>query len=233
VKGNLLVCKSAIAKGLVVAIVVILVVGIGAIVYYLSPLARDFSLFSTPSPTPAPITVELGEAVAGGLVQATIAGDGLQRINITLRSTSDSPLEVTILPGTMFEAQSAGVQSMVMREERMLSLKSRDSVLSRSVPAACATMELDQPDENDAFTISMVSASEDLIKLLNLPDFHNETFRVQQFAIWTITDNPPRDGYVGIGSFGFGSGPDDEEMQKIQVLFEKAGVLTDKYRALQ
>jgi hypothetical protein len=237
VKGNLLFCKSAIVKALIVAVVVILVVGIGAGVYCLNFLARNFSLFPspqpTPSPTPTPITVDLGEAVAGGLVQATISGDGLQRINITLRSTSDSPLEVAILPGTMFEAQAAGVQSMVVREEKVLSLKSRDSVLSHFVPVACAIMELDQPDENDAFTISMIPAPEDLIKLLNLPDFHNETFRVQQFAIWTITDNPPRDGYVGIGSFGFGSGPDDEEMQKIQVLFEKVGISTDEYQALQ
>jgi hypothetical protein len=94
-------------------------------------------------------------------------------------------------------------------------------------------MELDAPDENDTFTISIVPAPEDLIKLLNLPDFHNETFRVQQFAIWTITDNPPRDGYVGLGYFGFGSGPNDEEMQKIQALFEKAGIPTGKYQALQ
>ncbi|HLE75565.1 MAG TPA: hypothetical protein VI864_05925 [Candidatus Bathyarchaeia archaeon] len=232
-KGNFLFCKSAIAKALIVAIVVILVVGIAVGVYCLSFLAGNFSLFPTPQPTPTPTPVELGEAVTSGLVEATISGDGLQRINITLRSTSDSPLEVTILPGTMFETQSAGIQSMVVREERVLSLKSRDSVLSRSVPVACATMELDQPDEKDPFTISTIPAPEDLVKLLNLPDFRNETFRVQQFAIWTITDNPPRDGYVGIGSFGFGSGPDDEEMQKIRALFEKAGIPADKYQALQ
>jgi hypothetical protein len=122
---------------------------------------------------------------------------------------------------------------MVVIEQKAISLKSRGSVSSRSVPMACASMELDQPDANDAFTISTIPAPEDLTKLLNLPDFHAETFRVQQFAIWTITDNPPRDGYVHLGTFGFGSGPSDEEMQRIRTLFEEAGISTDKYQALQ
>jgi hypothetical protein len=150
-----------------------------------------------------------------------------------LKSTSDNPIEIIILPGTIFETQSAGVQNMVVIEQRIVSLKYRGNVSSRSVPVACASMELDQPDANDAFIISSIPAPEDLTKLLILLDFHNETFRVQQFAIWTITDNPPRDEYVGLGSFGFGSGPKDEEMLKIRTLFEEAGISTDKYQALQ
>lgn len=56
--------------------------------------------------------------------------------------------------------------------------------------------------------------------------------RVQQFAIWTITDNPTKDGYVGIGSFGFGSGPGKTELARIKALFKAAGIPTTKYRAL-
>jgi len=94
-------------------------------------------------------------------------------------------------------------------------------------------MELDMPGESDTFLIRSVPATEDLAKLLNLPDFADETFRVQQFAVWTITDNPTRDGYIGIGYFGFGTGPDDEEILRIQALFANAGISTDNYQALQ
>jgi len=80
----------------------------------------------------------------------------------------------------------------------------------------------------------MTPVSGDLVKLLYLPDFHEETSRVQQFAIWTITDNPERDGYMGIatGFQIFGTDPSDDEIDRIRVLFEKAGILTDKYKAL-
>jgi hypothetical protein len=93
-------------------------------------------------------------------------------------------------------------------------------------------MELGVPEESDTFSVSTAPTSEDLVKLLSLPNFLEETFRVQQFAIWTITDNPTRAGYVGLGRFGVGSGPSDEEMQRIRALFEQAVIPTDRYQAL-
>ena len=121
---------------------------------------------------------------------------------------------------------------MVVIELIVFDLESRDSILSHSVSVACANMELDAPGENDALVMSSIPAQGDLVALLGLSRFGDETFRVQQFAIWTITDNPSRDGYVGLGSFGFGSGPSDEEILTIRVLFEAAGISTEKYRAL-
>jgi hypothetical protein len=65
-----------------------------------------------------------------------------------------------------------------------------------------------------------------------LPEFYTETYRVQQFAIWTITDNPARGEYIGIGTFGLGTRPSDEEMNEIRYLFETAGIATGQYQAL-
>jgi len=96
---------------------------------------------------------------------------------------------------------------------------------------ACANMRLGEPDEEDSFTVSLEGTPEDLVKLLNLIEFQIETFRIKQFAIWTITDNPTRNGYVGLGYFGMGSGPQDEEMDRIRTLFELAGIDTSKYQA--
>ena len=62
---------------------------------------------TTPEPTipePEPVEVDLSEAVTGSLVEAVISGDSLEYVDVTLRSTSDQPLEVTVPAGTIFEA---------------------------------------------------------------------------------------------------------------------------------
>jgi len=181
----------------------------------------------------------LAEAVLQTLVDSDFSCDNLEEMEVTLKSKSNDPLEVTIEPGTMFLSQSAGVQNMVVTEKKIIYLDSSDDDLdsfvdfvSDIIDVACACMELDMPQGTDEFTISTTPTEEVLGKLLNLPGFGDETFRIKQFAIWTITDNPPRDEYVGIGYYGFGTGPNDEEMSTIKALFESAGITTSKYQAL-
>jgi hypothetical protein len=121
---------------------------------------------------------------------------------------------------------------MVVRKPASVLLATAGSEQSLTLSAACASMELDAPGESDSFTVSTAPVPTDLIKLLNLAPFLDEPFRVQQFAIWTITDNPPRGGYVGLGYFGVGTGPSDEEMERIRTLFQQAGISTEPYQAL-
>jgi len=116
-------------------------------------------------------------------VQATFTGVNLDTVGVNLRSTSGNALRVVILPGTIFETQSVGVQNMVVKEREEAVLMSYGSFVSFSVDSACVNMELGVPSENDTFTISSVPATGDLAKLLNSPDFADETWRVQQFAI--------------------------------------------------
>jgi hypothetical protein len=179
------------------------------------------------------VQLGLDEAEAMDLVETTVTGSGLTSITLQLQSTSTAPLNVLVLPGTIFEAQSADVQDMVVTETREVILSSYGSSEMLSVPAACANMHLEVPESSDTFTIRRAPTSEDLLKLLNVPGFLAETFRVQQFAIWTITENPNcRATYRGLGAWGFGSGPDEEEMERIETLFEEAEISTDKYPAL-
>lgn len=186
-----------------------------------------------PTPTRPPTKTELKDAAAKGTVKFTIKGRGLESIDVTLESANDDPLEVSIEPGTIFLAQSAGTQNMVVRQPRIVLLKARGIKVSVEVKVACANMHLGQPDSGDAFLIKKESTDPDLIKLLSLPDFTRLDFRVQQFAIWTITDNPPRNGYVGLGYSGAGSGPTAEEFDLIRYTFESAGIATAKYQALR
>jgi hypothetical protein len=92
-------------------------------------------------------------------------------------------------------------------------------------------MHLDQPGEADRFLLEAGAIPADLRKLVNATGFADEDFRVQQFAIWTVTDDPPRDGFVGLGITAVGSGPTDDEIVAIRKLFAAAGVDPGAYRA--
>ncbi|HEY7598944.1 MAG TPA: hypothetical protein VH741_03375, partial [Candidatus Limnocylindrales bacterium] len=104
---------------------------------------------------------------------------------------------------------------------------------SWQVPVACAEMRRDQPSDSDVFSLRPSTASGELRRLLNTRDFSEATFRVQQFAIWTITNNPRRGGYVALGSILNAAGPTDGELTAIRDLFEAAGLDTRDYRALR
>lgn len=186
-----------------------------------------------PTPTPRGLVIDLVEAEEQGLVQAQITGRSLDFIDLVLESLAPDPLEITIEIGTLFQAQSSGTQNMVVIEAATVFLEAKRSVEGLGVEVACANMQLHVPDEDDQFTISREPVPEDLIKLLNLPAFHEAYSFVQQFAIWTITDNPPRDGYRGLRYFGVGYPPDEEELEEIRALFQKAGVPVENYQALR
>ena len=183
----------------------------------------------------AAVYVELIDASNMGLIEVSACGTGsINRIQMSLTSNSDDTLEVAILPGTIFTSSAAGIQSMVVTAEKLILLYPYETAESVSIDAACANMELDAPEESNILALSTEVPPEDLVKLLYLPDFHEETSRVQQFAIWTITDNPERGGYMSIatGFQIFGTGPSDDEIDRIRILFEKAGISTYKYKAL-
>jgi hypothetical protein len=191
------------------------------------------TLMSTVAPSTTPQRVQLRDAASRGLVRTSIQGQNLEWIKLILESLIPDPVEVTISPGTVFQSQASGVQNMVVIQERTVVLDSQERSVTLSIPVACANMHLGQPDDSHGFGISEAPVPDDLLELLSLPDFADEDFRVQQFAIWTITDNPSRGGYVGLGYFGVGSGPSSEEMQRIRELFEQAGIPLERYRAFQ
>jgi hypothetical protein len=119
-------------------------------------------------------------------------------------------------------------------EEQTVTLAANATV-DVTLDVACAEMHQDQPTGDDTFHVLNEPPQADLVRLLQAPEFGDETGRVQQFAVWTITNNPRRNYYVGLtsGFDIFGTGPDDEEIAAIRDLFDAAAIDTDKYRALK
>jgi hypothetical protein len=165
--------------------------------------------------------------------QVTVGGRGinLQQLEITLTSQVDQALQVVIEPATVFRPSAATTQPMTTLAAQAVTLAPREGK-TLTLEVACASMHLDQPGSSDQFGLDATPSSSALVALLKVPDFAGQTFRVRQFAIWTITDNPTRTGYVGLGSFGIGSGPRDEEIAVIRQLFVKAGLDPAAYLAL-
>ena len=173
--------------------------------------------------------VTLDQALTQGLVVASITGNGLSQINLTLKPKVEVNLEIEIEPGTMFISSTEGVQNMVLRQQEIVYLKPSVEV-SVELEVSCANMELKQPGYADAFSISTEPTNEDLTKLLAYEDFLFNSTELQQFAIWTITDNPACAlCYVGIESGGYTHLPDDNQIADIKTMFEKVGIDTTKY----
>lgn len=212
-----------------------LAIGCGGAIGLLIVVAILSSIIgSQPSSEESTPEVELLEAKSQNLIDISTQGTGsLMWIELDITSKSANAMKIAILPATVFEPQSSSVQSMVVRRKKIVTLEPEETVESIRVSAACANMRRNVPKESDNLTAEISRAPADLVQLLNLSDFHDEPFRIQQFAIWTITDNPERSGYVGMGYYGVGTGPSEEELEQVRLLLKKAEISTEKYQALR
>lgn len=185
-----------------------------------------------PTPSPPPPAFELSAAVEDGKVKVTLRGESLQGLELTLESKIDTDIRVVVNPATMFVPRASGTQTMVVIEKEVVTLEA-ETTAEVELEVACAEMHDDTPTAKDGFRIASDRAPSALVKLLRLPGFADEEFRVQQFAIWTITDNPTRSGYVGLRSWEASGGPTDEELDRVAELFAEADIPAGHYRALR
>lgn len=187
----------------------------------------------TPSPTPEPTparAVELRKAVAAGEVAIAARGVGLERLDLTVTSKTREPLRVVVNPGTVFDARRAATQAMVVLAKEVIPVEP-GATEEVSLDVACSEMHKDQPGTDDTFRLVKRALPVDLNRLLALEGFGEAGFRVRQFAVWTILDDPARNGFVRLGTYGVGSGPSSAEIAQIRRLFTAAGIDPKDYRA--
>lgn len=178
--------------------------------------------------------VTLQEAVKDGLVVATIYGGGLSQINISIKpklETNDENLEIEIPAGTLFISGTEGVQNMVVRRREVVYLNPESEIdISLELEVSCANMELKMPDFSDGFTVSMEPVNEDLVKLLSMEDFRFNDTILQQFAVWTITENPMFTwDYTGITQGSYTTTVTESDVEWLRGLFLHAGIDPDNY----
>jgi hypothetical protein len=176
-------------------------------------------------------TVKLVEAVEAGQVRMTARGDGLDSLDIGLYSLTGEPLDVIVSTGTIFAPKSRSTQRMIVTRRAVVRAEPGDLAVNYSLDVACASMERNAPDRGDTFKLSTTPPKSDLMRLVRAPAFAEASFRVQQFAVWTITDNPRRGEYVGLSYTGVGGAPTRSEFAQIKSLFRKAGIDAAKYAA--
>ena len=208
----------------------------GGILLLLAALSCTTSDTSPASPTnlppaPTPVKASLAQALAQDWVKASIFGNDLSRIKVEIEPKLGYEFTLTIEAGTVFDSRSAGVQDMVVRQTCSTVIHP-EFKQTLEIEAACAEMHKEMPGEGDRYDLSASPAGPTLQKLLSVEAFHAQTFRVQQFAIWTLTDNPARDEYLGVSTLGTASGPLEAELETIRGLFLQAGLQPGKYRAL-
>jgi hypothetical protein len=205
------------------ATIIILIV-FGAFVY--------FFYFYSPSDY---VPVDLKVAVSQGIINISVRGQDLKSVDLTLTSTSNDSLEVEIPAGIVFGSDYSDVQNMIVIHGVSAYLDPHQT-RSLTLPAACASMNLEQPSSDNSFSTITSVNSQDMAKLLACDQFLNATVRVGQFCIWTITDNPYASGFTQLHAVNQdgtvnpdGSGPSTSEIQTMRQIFEAAGIETQNY----
>lgn len=196
-----------------------------------APFARDVDLW-LPKRDPSIKTIGLLQAVRGRVVQTSAIGAGLASIRLSIETLHSTPMIVAIEPGTLFRARSKKTQNMVSRSSKLVFMEPHRGAIELTVSAACANMNLKTPTSDDRFDVADDLTSDNMARLLSSKAFKSSAFRVQQFAIWTLTDNPGRGGYVGIGAI-VGTGPSKTELESIKLLFAQAGLNPSRFQALR
>jgi hypothetical protein len=134
----------------------------------------------------------------------------------------------------MFDPSAKATQAMVVLTPHSVTLAPKERA-TITLDVACAEMHDGQPGSSDTFTVRSTQATSTVMKLLRAPTFGDASFRVQQFALWTLIENPTTSGYQALGStFSvFGTGPSDTELSQIATLVKAAGLDPTDYRALR
>ena len=146
-------------------------------------------------------TWELISADEAGIIEVTVlATPRLDQVSVWVRSYERTPIQVEILPGTVFSTGDAGYQRMGVIHRVVIHLDAWEEK-TVIVPVACLDMELEQPYDGMIFQGGISPAISDAVSLLiTLPEFQELAFRSQQFTLWTALTHPAtREEYYGLG----------------------------------
>jgi hypothetical protein len=173
-------------------------------------------------------TRDIYEAYRDGKVDIEVRGDGIENVNGRVtRKAGTKPMVVRIPPGTLFEANSGGVQNMVVTDGTTVDLTtSRSATFTAAV--ACSDLHLSVPGEGDRFAVGRLPARKaEVVKFFPVANRAGVSYETKQAGVWIVTDDANYDG-LGILVGGFlGGGPraiNEDEAANAMMLLEKSGI---------
>jgi len=175
------------------------------------------------------------EALREGLLDVQSTGSGLTYIRLALDSCTDQPLKVKIPKGTIFTPTHSSTQNMISVTESEITVSPHELV-SEPIRSACINMHRDVPTETDEFVVRECDEVDDLGRLIRTNAFSNcNDNELQQFAVWTISDNPSITAMTPIVKTvnrmtHTTTRCNIHHRGAIQKMFEEAGIATQKYR---
>lgn len=173
-------------------------------------------------------TRDIYEAYRDGKVDIEVRGDGIEHVNGRVtRKAGTKPMVVRIPPGTLFEANSGGVQNMVVTDGTTVDLTtSRSAAFTAAV--ACSDLHLSVPGEGDRFAVGRLPERKaEVVKFFPVANRAGVSYETKQAGVWIVTDDANYNG-LGILVGGFlGGGPraiNEDEAASAMMLLEKSGI---------
>ncbi len=147
------------------------------------------------------VETELIEAREAGRIEVRVLGsESLDQVVVEVRNVDRSPLRVVLIPGTVFSTGDPKFQRMGVVREAVVTVAPGECK-QVVVPVACIDMDLKQPEPGMVFQGEIdFQGPVGFTRLTTTPEFQAASFRIQQFAIWTLIASPTsRDEYAGLG----------------------------------
>jgi hypothetical protein len=131
-----------------IAVVIVAVVIINSVFMPKDNDTTPTGLATMTTTTLAAVAVELSAAEDEGLIGVSTFGSGYKnKVHVSLTSYSDDELRVSILPGTIFESQSAStISAMVVVNDMELTLQPHKTLGPVSVATCCTSLALQVPE---------------------------------------------------------------------------------------
>jgi hypothetical protein len=191
--------------------------------------------------------LELHEAVRRGLVTVKARGAGLTQAVIELSLKGQSPLAVEVPATTFLGSKRTGVQNMVVTKSAVIDLPVGATSRPLTVSVACVNMPDAAPVDADELVVQPLPTRgtsgkwADLRKLLAAPAFQELDSVAQQFAVWTVTDDPASVEKFTLIAVNTGRpnapflGPQNRgpDRDTIKAVFTKAGIDPGRYVLFQ
>ena len=176
----------------------------------------------------------LAQAIDQRLLDLSFQGVDLLQVVADVRRLPDRPLRLALMPGTLLTPANADsrYQAVIVREKRVLQIPAKGLAVRFRIPVLALSMSRDIPT-GIALRPSNATADKAILALLAKPSFPQLRPAMQQYAVWTLTDNPAFDEFVGIYSGNGRVEPNRQDVAALAQVFRDAGLDTTKYRVFE